>query len=142
MNPKLTDRQPKGLSSKGEGMKSEIKISKNINIKIEWKWSEDYLNVLTELIAQGVKPIRAQIGHIELSIDDGIFCAVLEPLSRPKDKYQLEAKLDCKACSGNGYITYVWDQDDIKSTPCYLCFPNSEWAQRAHKEWIEKEKYR
>ena len=90
---------------------------------------------LAKLQAQGVDCENIPV-HVERwKLVNGELVAVIRPAVHPKDDYQLLAKPDCGECRGYGYVRYVLDQDDIKSAPCHVCFPQtaakSEWLRRA-----------
>lgn len=90
---------------------------------------------LNKLAEQGNDINNIPVRVISFKLVNGELQAILEPGIYPKDDYQLRAKKDCSCCRGYGYIRYCLDQDDIKSAPCHICFPEtasrSEWMRRA-----------
>lgn len=90
-----------------------------------------------ELVEQGNDPKNWPVRVEKFEIRNGELIAIIEPSLQVKDSYQLRANTNCKMCKGHGYLRYWLYQDDVKSAPCHVCFPEtaekSEWLREATK---------
>lgn len=78
---------------------------------------------------------KCKIDHTIYNEYDDSLTIFVDPLVRAKDKYELNATIDCKFCGGHGWVRYQLDQDDIKSAPCHICFPETE----KQSEWLRRQ---
>lgn len=97
-------------------------------------WSIESLNNRLELQKQGMDLKNIDVRLVKMELHNDELVAIIEPIPYPKDKYQLTVNKDCRACKGYGWIRYALDQDDIKSAPCHICFPDTA----ANSEWLRK----
>jgi hypothetical protein len=100
-------------------------------------WSVESFENRMKLQEQGIDLKNIEVRLVKMELHNDELVAIIEPMQYPKDEYQLKAKKDCKECKGYGWIRYCLDQDDIKSAPCHICFPEtaikSQWLRDAIK---------
>ncbi len=102
---------------------------------MKYEFTKESKQTLDKLEEQGNDITNIPVIVESWKLDFGQLIAIIRPGIYSKDNYQLKANKDCGICRGKGWLRYQLDQDDIKSAPCHICFPEtaskSEWLRRA-----------